>query len=454
MTFNRERFQAAKLEVNKKISDEVEKTFKSNSTRGDYHTIDEGSNYFRMMPPHNPEDPSMQAKVVYWLDCKVEEIKDDKPTGKYIIKPRPIFDSRVHGGTPKDIVDEYINFTKKSIYSSVQDKDERLKLLAPINGWRDRSGKWNPGILPNQSFVCYATKGEIIPENIGRLELWKKDKETLEKLNISEATDEPIMTDFFSDPNEGVQFIITKKRDDKGAFFTIIQKNSFNPKGAKDINNAYQEWLSSQIVSDEVLQKLEEMEPLSKQFKNVYKKSDFDRALEALMIFDEKYGYGTFENDEFNKIVEEIASYYSKGKEEEKFEKETGVSVTKITKKSLEKKFTLEDMNRDQLKAYIKEKGYPIRVLNSMNEDIIREMISEIEEEDSDKELEKDSSRNYISSTEDFVERNETKYNIKPNNDFDQEDLKKEVEEVFEKNPVQESLKERLARLRKENNKE
>lgn len=449
MAFSRERFQAAKLEANRKVSDEVEKTFKSNSIRGDYHTIDEGNNYFRMMPPHDPNDPSMQAKVVYWLDCKVEEMKDDKPTGKFIIKSRPIFDSRIHGGTPKDIVDEYINFTKKSVYSSVQDKDERSKLLAPINGWRDKTGKWNPGILPSQSFVCYATKGEIIPENIGRLELWKKDKETLEKLNISEATDEPIMTDSFSDPNEGVQFIVIKKRDEKGALFTMIQKNTFNPKGSKDIANLYNEWQSSQIVSDEVLEKLDGMEPLAKQFKNVYKKSDFDRALEALMSFDEKNGYGTFEDDEFMKIVEEIASYYTEETAEEKFEKETGMTVTKTIKKPVEKTLTLEDMNRGQLKVYIKEKGYPIRVLNSMDEDLIRDMISEIEEKSAEKEF--GDKESHVIQKEIPVVKMETKYDIQPDTSFDQEKSKEKVEEVFEKNPVQESLKEKLARLRKEN---
>lgn len=437
MAFSRERFQAAKLEANKKISDEVEKTFKSNLSRGDYHTIDEGSNYFRMMPPHDPEDPSMQARVVYWLDCKVEEMKDDKPTGKYIIKSRPIFDSRIHGGTAKDIIDEYINYTKKNIYASVQDKDERSKLLAPINGWRDRSGKWNPGILPNQSFVCYATKGEIIPENIGRLELWKKDKETLEKLNISEENNEPIMTDSFSDPNEGVQFIVTKKRDDKGVLYTMIQKNNFNPRGTKDISNAANEWLSSQIVSDEVLQKLEEMEPLSKQFKNVYKKSDFDRALEALMMFDEKNGYGTFEDDEFNKIVEEVASYYSKESEEEKFEKETGLSVKKSQKEVIKKDLTLEEMGREDLKKYIKDKSYPIRILNSMDEDTIRDLIVDFEAEETSEKQEEPPKVEKPTEIK-------TKQDLKPNENFDKE-------QVFENSQPQETLKERLARLRKNN---
>jgi len=369
MSFNRDRFQAAKLEVNKKVTDEVEKTFKSQSLRGDYHSIDDGRNYFRMMPPHSPEDPSMQAKIVYWLDCKVQEMKDDEPTGKFVIKPRPIFDSRIHGGTEKDIIDEYIQFTKKRIFESVQDKDEKSKLLAPINGWRSKDGKWNSGILPSQSFVCYATKGDIIPANLGRLELWKRDKETLEKLNISEESDEPIVTDMFSDPNEGVRFVIDKGKDSKGAFYTLITKNTFEAKGTKDVGKAYEAWRQSQVVSDEVLEKLLEMEPLSKQFKNVYKRTDFERAMEALEMFDQKHGYGTFEDAEFMQVVSEINGYYTETQEEE---------ATTPNSEDLD----INNMTRDELKKYIKDNKLPLKVVGSMSEEVIREMIFDLEVEE------------------------------------------------------------------------
>lgn len=405
MAFSRDRFQAAKLEVNKKVTDEVEKTFKSTSSRGDYHSIEEGVNVFRMMPPHEQDEPSMQAKVIYWLDCRVEEMKDDKPTGKYVVKPRPIFDSRIHGGTPKDIIDEYIQFTKKKIFENVQDKDEKAKLLAPINGWRDKTGKWNPGILASQSFVCYATKGDIIPENLGRLELWKRDKEELERLNILEAADEPIVTDKFSDPNSGLKFIITKGRDSKGVMFTKIDRDHFVVKGNKYSPHLYEEWLKSQIVPDNVLEKFSEMEPLSKQFKNTYKKSDFERAVEALEMFDTKHGYGTFEDQDWLSIVKEISGYYV-----DQVEQVEGSIPTNITPTDI------NDMTRAELKKYIKERGLSITVVPSMSEDVIREMIWEAE--------------GSAGESEDEVE---------PEGEG-------EVDAI---GPPTESLKERLARLRK-----
>lgn len=413
MAFDRNRFQAAKLDVNKKVTDEVEKTFQKQSGRGDYHSITDGANYFRMMPPHDPNEPSMQAKVVYWLDCKVEEVdQDGKPTGKTIVKSRPIFDSRIHGGTPKDIIFEYINYTKKKIFATIQDKDEKSKKLAPIQGWRDKAGKWNPGILPNQSFVCYATKGDIKPENLGRLELWARDKETLEKLNISEKSDEPIITDNFSDPNDGVRFIITKGKDSKGSYYTLITKDNFEATGVRDIEKAWKEWKSSQVVPDDVLIKLSEMEPLSKQFKNAYKRNDFERAVEALEMFDIKHNFGTFQDQEFRDIILEIDGYYS-------VESNTSSPVDE-TKSAIENTLTLEEMNRDQLKQYIKEKGYGFKVVNSMSDDVIRETIYEIEMNPDGTETEMES-------------------------DITEETKKEEV--PFESN-VNESLKDRLARLK------
>lgn len=372
-TFDRSRFKAASIEANKKITDEVNKTLSTPSERGDYHKITDGVNLFRLLPPHEPNSPSFFPKVVYWLDCEVEEVDDDgKTTGKVSIKKRPIFDSRIHGGTPKDIIDEYIKFTKKTIFDTIQDKDLRTKQLSPINGWKGKDGKWNSGILASKSFVCYATKGDITPINIGRLELWEKDKQDLEKLNFSEGSEQPIITDSFSDPDEGVQFQIKKGVDDKNKGFILITKVAFiAPKGAKgnEIAKAYEDFLKTQRVSDEVLQKLSEMTPLSVQFKDAYKRLDFEKALKALQMFDQKHGYQTFENDEFLDIVEEIDKYYS--------ESDSSTSQKEESQK-VNKEISYEDMTREELKVFIKENNLGIKVFSSMTRELIVEMITEV----------------------------------------------------------------------------
>lgn len=375
MAFDRTKFKAAKLEVNKQVSQEVEKTLAiNNSNRGDYLTINEGINVFRMMPPHNEDEPSMQPKAVYWLLCKVPKVDSEgKPiAGEFTWVRRPIFDSRIHGGTSKDIVDEYIKFTKKKIFEDTQDKESARKMLAPINGWTGKDGKWNQGILVSTSYVCYATKGDILPENLGRLELFEGDKKNLEKLNIDDESGEVIQTDIFSDPDDGSQFIINKMRNDKGKWVNVISKKTFQPKpGIRDYNAAVKEFLEGQKVPDSVLEKLSTMEPLSKQFKNAYKRSDFEKALEALQKFDNDNGYHTFENDEFLDIVQEIDGYYP----EENNEEETAPAK----KEEMSDSNDLDSMTRDELKAYIKKNNLPIRVLASMNEEVIRQMIMEVE---------------------------------------------------------------------------
>lgn len=448
-TFNRDRFKAARLDVNKKVADEAQKATATNdSKRGDYHKIDDGPNYFRMMPPHDENEPSMQPKVVYWLDCRIEETDTEgKPTGKTVVKPRPIFDSKVHGGTPKDVIAEYISFTKNSIINSVTDKEERKKMFAPIQGWRDKAGKWNPGILPNHSYVCYATKGDIIPENLGRLEMWENDKKTLERLNVTEKAEEPIITDSFSDPNTGSQFIFTKGRDNNNKPFNAITKRTFEPpRGMKanEYGKLYEEFMNSQVVPDEVLIRLSEMEPLSVQFKNAYKKADFDRALDALQMFDSKHGFGTFDNDEFLTIVEEISGYYVESETHQETKSEEIKSKIIADKPSIED-VDLYDMTRSELKEYIKVHALPIKVVASMSDDVIRELILSAENPE---------------ETEDSMEEKEEedKPDIKTKTQKEDKSETSNLEKDFESRtgettqtssqPVM-SLKERLALLNK-----
>lgn len=389
MAFDRSKFKAARVEVNKQVSQEVEKKLEINSSRrGDYLTIDEGLNFFRMMPPHNEDEPSMQPKAVYWLLCRVPKTDSTgKPIeGEYAWARRPIFDSRIHGGTEKDIVDEYIKFTKKRIFEDNQDKESARKLLAPINGWMGKDGKWNQGILVSTSYVCYATKGEIVPENLGRLELYETDKRNLEKLNIDEESGDIIQTDIFSDPDEGSQFILNRTKNEKGKFINLISKKVFIPKpGIRDYNAAVKEFLESQRVPDSVLEKLSTMEPLSKQFKGAYKRSDFEKALEALRKFDEDNGYHTFENDEFLDTVQEIDGYYPD-------EEPSGTDDLpfKETESESNDSADLFNMTRAELKSYIKENNLPIKVLASMTDDVIRDMILNLNSDSEEQEKEEE----------------------------------------------------------------
>ena len=441
MAYNRERFKAARVEANQKVTKELNSLNRSESSRGDYHTIDEGYNYFRMMPPHpddGPDAPSLQPKAVYWLECKVEE-KDSEGKGKgtYVWSRRPIFDSRIHGGTEMDIVDKYIEFTRRKVYEEIQDKEEARKKLSPLLGWRSKDGKWNQGILISSSYVCYATKGEIL----GRLELWDSDKKELEKLNIVEESDEPIQTDLFSDPDEGSQFIIKRIKQD-GKWVNVFSKPEFRPRPGGDVAKQYDEFLISQKVPDAVLMKLDEMEPLSKQFRNSYKRSDFERAFEALKRFDEKNGYHTFENDEFLEIVATIDSYYPEDDTTPEGDKDLPFGPTE------EGVADVNAMTRDEMKKYIKEKGYPIKVIASMPDELIREMIvaQETEAPEEPEEVRDTEEEEEIPAAEP-IRREPVK--VKDDLPWEKEEKEKPAEEVEDAAEKRRKMQERLAKLKR-----
>lgn len=445
MAYNRERFKAARVEANQKVTKELNSLNRSESSRGDYHTIDEGYNYFRMMPPHpddGPDAPSLQPKAVYWLECKVEE-KDSEGKGKgtYVWSRRPIFDSRIHGGTEMDIVDKYIEFTRRKVYEEIQDKEEARKKLSPLLGWRSKDGKWNQGILISSSYVCYATKGEIKPETLGRLELWDSDKKELEKLNIVEESDEPIQTDLFSDPDEGSQFIIKRIKQD-GKWVNVFSKPEFRPRPGGDVAKQYDEFLISQKVPDAVLMKLDEMEPLSKQFRNSYKRSDFERAFEALKRFDEKNGYHTFENDEFLEIVATIDSYYPEDDTTPEGDKDLPFGPTE------EGVADVNAMTRDEMKKYIKEKGYPIKVIASMPDELIREMIvaQETEAPEEPEEVRDTDEEEEVPAAEP-IRREPVK--VKDDLPWEKEEKEKPAEEVEDAAEKRRKMQERLAKLKR-----
>ena len=369
MAFDRSKFTAPKLETNKKVSDDVNKTMRvNNSNRGDYLTIDEGVNVFRLFPPHNPDEPTFQPKVVYWLDCRVpkQDAEGNPIEGEFEWKRRPIFDSRIHGNTQKDIIDEYIKFTRNAIFTNNSSEDAK-KLVAAINGWRDKSGKWNPGILPSTSFVAYATKGDITIANLGRLELFQSDKDELEKLNVDEKSGEIITTDIWSGPDDGIQFVLTRRKNDKGKWEHTIQKKTFVPKDKKNIAKEWEEFIQSQVIPDDVLEHWSKMEPLSVQFKNAYKRSDFERAVEALQKFDADHSFHTFENDEFLEILKEIDSYYPD--EEPEAEQEDTVTNAAVIDYS--------EMSREELKRVIAENGLGIKVFKSTSTEDLAKRVEE-----------------------------------------------------------------------------
>ena len=390
MAFDRGKFKGASVETNKELVKKVNEITKfDGGGRVGFHNIDEGINIFRICPPHDLGDPSMQPKCTTWLPIEVDEVdKDKKPTGKKVLANRPLFNSKVHYNTPKDLVEEYIDFVYKLVYDAVQDKDERQKQLYPISGWRGKDGKWNSGIRPSTAYVMYAFKDS----KLARVEITKTDRDSVDKLNITEAADEPIITDIFSDPDEGLSLIINHRKNDKGKWENIFSKREFNPKKFK----TWADFIASEKMTDEQLEEFSKQTSLKELYCMSFKRSDFKKQLEGLQNFDEKNKYNVFQHDDFLAIVEEIDKYYP---EEDPAKDDSDI------KEVFKQQTPIEEMTRKELKDFITTKELGIVVKSQMSDDDIRELINEVLSEQASEEKPKEEIKKESKPQEKKVEK-------------------------------------------------
>ena len=375
-TFDRSKFKGAKLSTLKETKEKAdEKNVRllgdsGNNSRPQFHNIEEGRNVLRVMPAHDPEDPSYQPLRTATLECEVPEVKDGEETGKMVKKAKKIFIATVHGNEEvralkKDPIELYIKYVSE-MASLYDDKDERQKFLFPITGYREKSGKWVWGIMPSTSFVCYARKNN----SLGRAELWDKWIKEMDKITakIEESEDEPLERDPFSNPDEGYPLIIEKvKALDKngketGKFEHII--DYLLPKKRQ----SWDDFCEEHRVTDEQLKELSEKESLKDLYVNVYTKRDFELALNGLQLFDQKYKYGIFENDEFVKEIKEIEAVVPEPKKDD---------TSDIEEAFDKKKQSAKDWDEKQCKKYLR--AYVMDEDNGLDTDVYLDAIQTLD---------------------------------------------------------------------------
>ena len=320
--FDRSKFKGAKLSANKdsqRSAQENNKSFNREGGRLGFLEIKEGKNVFRILPPH-PDDTIGAAylpKRVAMLKCESEVWQDGEKTNKTEIKNKNIFIATQHGGLPNDPIELYINYVRKRANDEIQDKEERQKFLAPITGWKGKDGKWNWGINPKTSFVCYAV-GE---GKVGRLELYESMIKDMDKLAISEEPEDVMAIDPFSDPNEGCELIITKQHevDKQGKATNKWEYPISKGEPSRQKRESWDDYFERTMVTDAQLEELLKQEPLSKiQGNDVYSTRDWNFALDGLRRFDEENKYGIFDNDEFLEELVELEKLVPEEKRDDK----------------------------------------------------------------------------------------------------------------------------------------
>lgn len=367
----RKKFAATKLDELKKTIADEQKIAPSNSGRNDYLEISEGKNRFRLLPKKTEEEKSFrQVKSVHWLDLPT---KDDDST----FKRSNILNSKIHGGTKLDIIESYIEFStkllkEKAINGEDEDAEEKLEQLV----------HWKDGLQPKISFVMYAFKiNADKSKSFGILEINKTVKDALDKAATAEEDDEAITSDPFTDVDSGRCVVIDYNKNEKGS-----KKYSVNL-----ANSALR-------LSDEDLELFDKKPSLSEVYLNVYKLKDFERALKGLQNYDEENSIGTFDEDDWFKIVEKVRGQYKEDTQKEQPKQEVKATKKVETKKVVDEededdeevetktfdKKHLEGFTRDQLKEYITENELDVKVKKSMSYDEIVQAILQYEESSND----------------------------------------------------------------------
>lgn len=260
-----------------------------------YLKLNSGKNVFRIFPshPNTKTNNFIFEKVVHWLP---QIQKQDDGTEK--VERRTVFNSRIHGGTEKDIVDEYVKFVVNKVKSEVQELEEQNKLLYPILNWKN-------GITAKTSWVCYANKIVAGEKEFGLLNITNGVREELTNLSITEDSEEAIVVDPFTHPETGKEIMIL-----------------YNPdaKKAQDYYKVTLLWQKDSPLTEEELNEFLKVDSLESMFYGVYTRKHFERAVAGLQIIDKDFG--AFEDPDFIEIVREIDAYYPEDDEDADAEEE------------------------------------------------------------------------------------------------------------------------------------
>lgn len=363
---------------------------KANRNWADTLKIEDGSNRFRVYPAHPEEgdEETVYAEPVsrVFLPVIVEEKDKDgnviyergnKPKLKETQKP--IFNSKLHGGTEKDLVEEYANLARLAA-DTIKDDAEKQKFLAKINGaYNDNPAFRLPGLTFQQSWVMYADRladsGSKILE-FGRLEVKKSIKDKMNKVAALEDAQSPLGVDPYSDAEAGLPVIIVKNVQMKGGS-KIKPQDIYEVALDKNFDRVTKR-LTEYPLTDEQLEKLMTFPSLKSLFRNAFKKKDFMLQLEGLELFDNKYEIGIFNTDEFTQIAEEIAAYYPEDEEPAAEGSEQGGEDAHDEKEVEKDQFDL--MSRLELKSFITKNRLGIAIKERMTDDDIRAAIRTVQE--------------------------------------------------------------------------
>ena len=354
--------------LQKQIDEDNAMVGAQNST--EYLNLEDGKTVkIRIFPGHPGVQDFYVAKKCYWLSF----VGDDGETHR-----GTVLDSKVHGKTKFDVVEEYVKWAKKKIGNDA----DKLEALVG-NGPKSNS------LNPQYSWLCYADK--INGDDQLRAKIWefkKMVRDAMNKLAFSEDEDEVIEVDPFTDPDEGLPIMVT------------YRKNPNKKKGENFYEVSFPKKVSARPLTDEEIEYFMTLKPLN-EILSKYGMKDFERALEGLQNFDEENEIGLFDDEDWIEHLEEIKAQYDSDDSGEDSEPKKKTAVKKAVKKEYAKSEEDEEEEKDEaddeeeddeeendedgdefdsmdrvaLKKYITANGLEISVKKSMSDDDLRNAI-------------------------------------------------------------------------------
>lgn len=355
------------------------------------HDIEEGLNTFRIYPPHPKEMGGgveyAQPKVTTFLPIMVQETDKDKnpimeggrPKMKKVQKP--IFNSRIHGGTPKDLVDEYIAFAKKhadqkwpNAASNAAEKTAKSNFLDHIYGkYNDNPAFRISGITYQTTWVMYADKiAANGTKTFDRLEIKKSVRDRMNAIAAIESKGDPLGTDPFTDIDNGrpITILFNKAAAASSKYMTDIDNTTEKEMIGERAVQVMKNW----ALTDEEIEHWLAQKPLNQLLgPTAFKTKDFMMQYQGLQLFDETNGFGIMADPEFLAVVEEIAAYFPEDEEVDDEPQEESEEQNAATTD----RFDL--MTRDELKKEIKVMQLGIVVKPTMNDESLRGLLREHE---------------------------------------------------------------------------
>lgn len=380
---NRNPFKIASSEEQKKMLEEQEKKTKLyGNSSSDWYTLDRSGLENRIqlivVPEKDPEAkcyPSV-LRCTIWMDVLVEKKDDDgKPTGEFERKRRPLFNSRIHGGTEKDIVEEYQKMAEAYLMKKGGSRDEMTKICPSFTGYRDKSGKWNPGIrFYSNSYILYV----YVDGEVKLLEVYKDIWDSIFSIGVDQEENKEIKPYEPESIYSGFPLLLSYNKENK-KWRVVLEQMDIRKYRGMSVDEAYNKYLQEISIPDSIISSLSEKKSLMEMYTNIYDRTDFERALEAVLHFDKTNGLNICQTQEFQDIAAEIEGYFPSREEDngEDLPFEDTSKEVDLPEEKEEGEKPLEKMNREELKRFIMDKELDILVKKSMTDEDIRNLIRE-----------------------------------------------------------------------------